>query len=453
MASTDNHSMKTPRHLIALLGAIAWLCSLLPGYAKEAEAPVAADRWAVENLNYGERWNVENRDNAERWGVVPKHFSDSLGESGDARATIINRGLYLDRSVVPSAADTAAGADAAKKKSSDGKSANKGSSGKKKPAQKKASSGQKKPADKKKVAAAKKSDKKKTAKAAGKSGGKQSSGKKGSYKKYTLTVKDQQREYYVYKPPGVKEGVKLPTVIAFHGFESDANGLRWLIKPDKFADQYKYMVIYPNAVKKSWNVGKGTGSKNKNTDDWAFSQALYKTVISRHPVDTNRLYVMGFSNGAQMTALWACRMADKIAAAAMVAHTMNIPDCKPSHTTPMALIHGMRDKLAPYKGGGKHKLASHADSVEFFKKVNGATSKKVAAKHGKTFKCDSWPNSARKTEVIDCKMYNDGHSWPGGVEFMVDVLGTTNKELNATHYLFHFFSKYKARPQPRKAPG
>ena len=407
-----------------------------------AEEP---DRWAVENSDYSDKWAVESNDMEERWGVATRRFEDSLGEKSADHVPIIHRSVTFDTTEIPGSSDK----PAPQKKKSDAK---KSQSKKTEPKAGAAKSGdKKKAASKKKTDGKKKSDGKKKVvekKASSKPADK-SQGKKGSYKKYPLDVNGKPREYYVYLPAGFQKGKKYPVVIAFHGFQSDANGMRWLIKPDKWADKYQYIVVYPNAVNKSWNVGKGTGSANKNTDDVAFSKALYKQVLAKHPVDSNRLYVMGFSNGAQMAALWVCQMAGKISAAAMVAHTMNIPGCKPSHKTPIALLHGMQDKLAPYKGGGKHKLASHKDSVDFFRKVNGTSDKKVHLQSSKTYKCESWTHSKNITEVIDCKMYNNGHSWPGGVEFMVDVLGTTNKDFNATEFLFRMFSKYKKPPAPR----
>ncbi len=418
---------------LALCGGVA---AAATSATKTEEEPPVVDRWAVENTDYSDKWGVESADMDARWGVETRLFEDSLGERKAEQVPIIHRGITFDTRDIPAVGQTS-GAEKARTGKKPAKKGNNQSTNKKPKA------AAAKPAKK-----AKPVDKKSASKSAPKDAGKKS-GKKGSYKKYTMDVNGVAREYYVYLPADYQKGKKYPVVIAFHGYQSDANGFRWLIKPDKWANKNQYILVYPNAVNKSWNVGKGTGSANKNTDDVAFSRALYKEVLARHPVDSNRLYVMGFSNGAQMAALWVCQMAGKIAAAAMVAHTMNIPDCKPSHKTPIALLHGMQDKLAPYKGGGKHKVASHMESVEFFKKVNGTTDKKIHLQSSKTYKCESWVHGKKITEVIDCKMYNNGHSWPGGVEFMVDVLGTTNKDFNATEFLFRMFSRYKKLPAPR----
>lgn len=271
-----------------------------------------------------------------------------------------------------------------------------------------------------------------------------------SYTKHTLTLKGKKRTYYLYIPKGLEKGKKYPGVIAYHGFESDPGGFRWLISPDKLAEEYKYILVYPGAENKSWNAGRGFGSRNKASDDLSFASALVDVVLARHPVDPKRVYAMGFSNGAQMVALMICRMPHKLAAGAMVSHTMNIEGCNPKLKVPVLMIHGAKDKLAPFAGGGKSKILSHKDSVEFFKKVNETGPEAKILVNKPTVRCKSYPGT--KTEVVDCICFNDGHSWPGGKEFKTDIFGTTNKELDANRFIFDFFKKY-SKPAPNRANG
>jgi len=128
-------------------------------------------------------------------------------------------------------------------------------------------------------------------------------------------------EYYVYIPSKLKDKTNRPAIIAFHGYKSDAKGFRWLIEPDKWADKHGFVMIYPNAVKKSWNAGKGMGSQNKTTDDDRFAAELPSVVAERHDIDSKRIYAMGFSNGAQVVAKLICHHSVQIAGAAMVAQS------------------------------------------------------------------------------------------------------------------------------------
>lgn len=264
----------------------------------------------------------------------------------------------------------------------------------------------------------------------------------GTFKKYELDVSGVTRQYYLYIPSHLSPNKKHPTVMAFHGYKSDAKGLRWLISPDKYADKYGFIIVYPDAINKSWNVGKGFGSANKNTDDVGFFKALTTALPKRHPIDSNKLYAMGFSNGAQAVTSILCKMPEKIAAAAVVAHTMNIDNCNPAIKVPTAVIHGQKDKMAPFDGGGKHNLASHKETIQFLKKLNEIKDSKGRVVVNKdTVRCTMYRDGKQGVELHDCVCSDSGHSWPKGREFMVKTLGKTNKELNANNYLFNFFSK------------
>lgn len=264
----------------------------------------------------------------------------------------------------------------------------------------------------------------------------------GDYAKKEVTIGDEKREYYVYEPKALKGKKNRPAIIAFHGYKSDANGFRWLISPDKWADKHGFVMIYPNAIKKSWNAGKGMGRQNKTSDDAGFAAALPKLIVERHDIAKDQIYAMGFSNGAQVVAKLLCHHADQIAGAAMVAQSLNEDNCQPSHKVPVVMMHGMQDRAAPYKGGGKFELRSHKDSLAFFKTQYGINAKKATIKEDKTFKCSQYKDND-KTAIVGCSMYNDGHQWPGSRDFMVKELGTTNKNLSANDFIMRFFKQYQ----------
>ena len=273
---------------------------------------------------------------------------------------------------------------------------------------------------------------------------------KAKYYKQEATINGVKRDYYVFLPSTWSADKKHPAVIAFHGYESDANGMRWAIKPDKWAEKYGYVMIYPNALNKSWNAGKGFGSANKTSDDLSFAAALPDIVVARHGIDKQKLYAMGFSNGAQVVALMACKFPQKLAAAAIVAHTVNIENCNPKLKLPMAFIHGAKDKMAPFNGGGKANLASHKDSVSFYTQLNEISSEAKVIVDKPTIRCKSWQDEGEKSEVRSCVGFDSGHTWPGGTEFMVELLGTVNRELNANDFLFEFFASHEGKPAPRE---
>lgn len=262
------------------------------------------------------------------------------------------------------------------------------------------------------------------------------------FSKQEIVIGEEEREYYVYVPDALKGKTDRPAIIAFHGYKSDAKGFRWLISPDKWADKHGYVMIYPNAVDKSWNAGKGMGRQNTTSDDDRFAAELPSLIIQRHAIAKDRIYAMGFSNGAQVVAKLLCHHSVQIAGAAMVAQSMNEDNCRPAYKVPVVIMHGMQDPAAPYKGGGKFNLNSHQQSLDFFKNWYEIKAEKKTIKSDKTFKCSEFKEDD-KTSVVGCTLYNDGHQWPGSRDFLVKQLGTTNKSLSANDFIMRFFKKYQ----------
>lgn len=99
-------------------------------------------------------------------------------------------------------------------------------------------------------------------------------------------------------------------------------------------------------------------------DDVQFVADLIDQVSTFTCIDARRIYVTGFSGGARMTSLLACRLSARIAAVAPVAGLRagmplaadsSLPDpatCLPSRPVPIVTFHGTADATNPYSGGG-----------------------------------------------------------------------------------------------------
>ncbi len=273
-----------------------------------------------------------------------------------------------------------------------------------------------------------------------------------SWTEHRLVVDGLERSYFLYIPSGHREGETLPGVIAFHGFDSDAGGIRWLTQMDRWLEEFRYILVAPNAIAKSWNVGKGFGRKAQDVDDLAFMEALVRKLRAEHPIDPRRLYAMGFSNGAQMVPLMTCNLRSSIAAGAMVAHTLNIP-CQLPRPVPMAIVHGAKDPMAPFDGGGEHALASHAYTVDFFRQANGALTAEEKVVDLPTIRCTAYTAEAGAGEVLDCVGYEDGHTWPGARDFMPELFGKTNREVDANQLFFQFFARHALPAKEPETPA
>lgn len=261
---------------------------------------------------------------------------------------------------------------------------------------------------------------------------------KGRFARHELMVGDVVREYFVYTPGTLAAGPH-PTVLAFHGFASDASGFRWLIGPDAEAAQHGFLIVYPSAIGGSFNAGRGEGSRNRTSDDLSFVARLVDVLPVRHQADATRIFAMGFSNGAQLAALLACHHGEKLKALAMVAHTLNVDPC--AIDTPLAavVIHGAKDPMVPFEGGGPHAVASHHETVDFFRQLNRTGDSHHSIVDLATIRCRNYDQGS--ADVVSCVAFDSGHSWPGGRELMVEKLGKVNRELDATAFVMRFFAR------------
>ena len=88
-------------------------------------------------------------------------------------------------------------------------------------------------------------------------------------------------------------------------------------------------------------------------DDVQYVSKLLDDLQHRLCIDARRIYATGFSNGAGLVDLLACRLAGRIAAFAPVCGDFfTLPGgCHPSRPVPLLYIHGTADPLLPYYTG------------------------------------------------------------------------------------------------------
>jgi poly(3-hydroxybutyrate) depolymerase len=113
------------------------------------------------------------------------------------------------------------------------------------------------------------------------------------------------RNYIVHAPSGVSNP---PLVLNIHGYNMDAASEQSYTQMDKVADREKFIVVYPNAINKSWDMS--------GSNDFTFLMAIIDTVGKKYSIDRNRIYSCGFSQGGFMTFQLACRYSDIFAAIA-----------------------------------------------------------------------------------------------------------------------------------------
>ena len=165
-------------------------------------------------------------------------------------------------------------------------------------------------------------------------------------KKEIINFDEKIREYYVSLPEDTSK--PFPIIINFHGFLSHAMDQQGFSQMDHYAHQNGIGVIYPEGVKRSWNVGKAILN---DENDIGFVNALIDSVSSKYNIDSNRIYACGFSNGGTFSYELMCGLSNKIAAFGSVGGNFSINEnrlCNIDREIPLIHIHGTRDRLQKY---------------------------------------------------------------------------------------------------------
>lgn len=186
-----------------------------------------------------------------------------------------------------------------------------------------------------------------------------------------IQIDQDQREYIVYTPNGLDPKASYPLVFMLHGGSGNGDKFFNISGWNDIADQEELIIVYPTSWKYDVTVN-GCGN-NKTTrwhnygvareickpnllrDDVKFISEMMDEVSANFPVNTDRIYVSGFSNGGGMSFRIASELSDRVAAVAM--HASGFPldtILTPSRNTPMAYFLGTTDKkvlaASPFSG-------------------------------------------------------------------------------------------------------
>src|SRR5262245_38724897 len=94
----------------------------------------------------------------------------------------------------------------------------------------------------------------------------------GTFPTETIKVGKLDREYRLVVPKSVDLTKPAPLVFAFHGFLVDSKDVMpRYTKLDEAAEKYHFLLVYPNAIDRSWAL-----TPDKMIKDLAFFDALLK---------------------------------------------------------------------------------------------------------------------------------------------------------------------------------
>ena len=284
--------------------------------------------------------------------------------------------------------------------------------------------------------------------------------------RHTLEHDGIQREYLVFRPPGV-ETERLPLVLALHGYGTTASGLAEIYGLNTHAAAQGYSIVYPQGSQfmgrfgddpdselyfvTTWNdlamnftpspggelhctedrlkfpCPPECGSCNRCAwtschDDLGFLRRVLDQVEKQYPVDSSRVYIVGNSNGASMGMRLACTDPQRFAA--VTALILQMPpglECSPGQSLPMFHLAGEKDDTGGFDGTPTSNgwiFSSIERTQQVWAEEMGCKGEPEAWRtaitddHG--LRCTAYTDCPGAShEVVSCLDPEAGHEWRG----------------------------------------
>lgn len=267
----------------------------------------------------------------------------------------------------------------------------------------------------------------------------------------------------VHLPPNFSTTLEHSLVISLHGGSGNMVNAQGFSMLNPVADQNNFIVAWPQGIGiappgYSWADGRNTSADQAGIDDVGFIDKLIDTLITEYNIDTNRIYICGFSNGGFMVQRLACETPERFAAMASLGASMDTvrhQNCQPSKPVPMAFFNGTSDPAMPYYGGPMQNpqvvpVIPVDTAVQFWIDHNNCSTVLPPHFFPDTSITDSsyvilyqYTGGNCSSEVLFYKIINGGHTWPGVyVANQAAVLGNTNLDIHASDELWAFFSQH-----------
>jgi len=255
--------------------------------------------------------------------------------------------------------------------------------------------------------------------------------------RFTLSWDGRVRSYLLYAPPNA--GGKLPLVIALHGASQDAASFAAETQFAPAAAAMQMAVVFPDGSgsepgRLSWNAHFccGVGAAEK-VDDIGFIGALIDRVAATLPLDRDRVYATGMSNGGMLSYQLAAAHPEWFAAIAPVSATIGGTSrngdrfviAAPERPIAVMIIHGRKDPFVLFEGGSsalisypKRSNMGVGEALSFWTAADSCAPPPASS--------EPEPGRLRRTvydtcrdgsEIVFWEIEDGEHNWPADVRF------------------------------------
>lgn len=152
--------------------------------------------------------------------------------------------------------------------------------------------------------------------------------------------------HYLVRFPKTNEKAQYPVVFFFHGAGGEGAGL---YKPEaiRLIDRGEFIGVFPSGYKRRWKM-----SVENNADDIDFFKKMLLDLAKDSRVNLDKVYGIGFSNGAGMVNRLAKQTALLEGIAPIVSQQLTqLGNITPQRPVSVFQVNGQRDKVIPLRGG------------------------------------------------------------------------------------------------------
>lgn len=291
------------------------------------------------------------------------------------------------------------------------------------------------------------------------------------------------RAFELRVPPGWDGVSALPVIYEFHGGGGNRAAAERVSCPDGDIDSPDclgakataagYVAVVPDGTGtrplrdvRTWNAGGGVGdwqcvsgaACKSGADDLRYFDELHAEIGRLLPIDPDRVYATGLSNGAAFPNRLACERADILAAIAPVGganqHAAAGGACAPGVS--VLHIHGTDDPCWTYdtsdaaclQRDGKLKVGA-SESLDGWVQRNGCDpnpqTEPIAdlSDDGTRTTRLRWTGCEGAVEHL--RVEGGGHTWPGGFAYG-DTVGPVSRDFDADDLILEFFDANPRNP-------
>jgi len=155
--------------------------------------------------------------------------------------------------------------------------------------------------------------------------------------------------YKIFVPP-ISPMKPVPALIVLHGRSGSGTDMQQWLGFDEFAQEHGLMVVYPNSKYTGWDFGVGIAERGQTgrlfIDHSRYINNIMDRIDRTHPIDWQRVYIIGISDGASMAMRFSCNSDRNIGGLVSVAATIafySVTDCGQAQPVPVMLMHGTDD--------------------------------------------------------------------------------------------------------------